>query len=1269
MARTRRRVRMSDATRPASRRAVAVVLAAAAPATSGVQETHERCDLIPSDADLTPRPLPPISQPGSKRGKFDDLLESPPPGFNLKGSRLFAPSNTSADDDGWYAAMHRSQFPSDCTKAQYLLVEDDMSHWGFGATASVLSAALSFAVAERRILLERPVRANWQLNATRGASRHAAPSRGPRWCDRPPFTLQCVYRRWSHCEPSAHDEASAVRPQWPAGIKWATSLMAYDASTKGARAVLIKLSWIMATFFQSRKVAFRASPHTWGSYRLLFQPRQWVERVGNCILAQAGLAERGFLSVHIRDSVEKKDELRSGGGFAKMPTIQAYMDVTESLARRLQLSSVFVQTASPSSLHAFDELAHTAGLTVNFTNNSRSEHDSWGGWKSGQEMEGLMVGVVNAYIASRADVIVSPSISAWTKFLEHVAPSTTRERSGLPIQPRRVVSFCCRCGGHSNLKVVLTPSTMDLAEQQSLHTLTAALHRPTFCRPGAGGVHRVAVPASLAKPPTAQARLPQDHRAASSSSSSARDHGGAAARGGGLPPSPATGIQLMARRDGGGGRGSASSSSPDTPRGDAIRPHTQPQQSTRSNVLNQAVNPRPKMRKTKVMNQAWAHTIRHIKKLQLREGTSIPADAVWRPGACLRARRSNESEDFSTIWFFGNSVSRIHSFATQSMLNFADGRASNTTILEQVAQCGKGGDWKGRRPGQGLTCNGPCTCTLQVPSRALRITFVWQLNTFDDTLAKALTGRDSRLRILPGDIVFLSSGLELILDVVKRSFTSKKSRGADGQLIHGNFSYFTAQWRSRLETDARSLAATVESAWHSGRRVFWRTSTPDCSDANASFARNAPSSVAQIPSRSRYMNDMLAQNDGVVRAALEERGLPVLDLSIIDQALNGCHGMSDLILAKCRCTGFLDHTGLHPGPSLASRQVSRLLGSADAQCALRPERSVGAASKDGAANLVQARQLQARQTVRFVRYEPSRQERAWRRAVEGIPWRNAGSHGCEPWKEGGTLRRELLASATQLADPTPSQLIFVDAQKNEFTCEVEPLVSTLRHPLLFTSPVNDPWIMNKSWLRLPSPEQLVRNHARQTIYVDLGAGMYGSNAPGSIGGASLKWFSQEFERRGAPFDRVLAWEARPMKQRDLWRSIPADLVPKLSYYNTPVESAVGADHNPWRVLAQVARPSDYVVVKLDIDNSMTELALIEQLLDGNSPASGLVDELFWEHHVAGSLLSCPRLMRYHRNSGWGTMTFNTSDTRETLAGSYDLLTRLREQGIRAHSWV
>ena len=142
-----------------------------------------------------------------------------------------------------------------------------------------------------------------------------------------------------------------------------------------------------------------------------------------------------------------------------------------------------------------------------------------------------------------------------------------------------------------------------------------------------------------------------------------------------------------------------------------------------------------------------------------------------------------------------------------------------------------------------------------------------------------------------------------------------------------------------------------------------------------------------------------------------------------------------------------------------------------------------------------------------------------------------------------------------------------------------------------------------------------------------------------------------------------------MKQSDLWRSFPAGLIPKLSYYNTPVVSAVGAHHNPWRVLAHVARPRDYVVVKLDIDNSETELALIEQLLDGTSPASGLVDELFWEHHVAGSLLSCPRLMGYHRMSGWGLMTFNTSDKRETLEGSYDLLTRLREQGIRAHSWV
>ena len=70
-------------------------------------------------------------------------------------------------------------------------------------------------------------------------------------------------------------------------------------------------------------------------------------------------------------------------------------------------------------------------------------------------------------------------------------------------------------------------------------------------------------------------------------------------------------------------------------------------------------------------------------------------------------------------------------------------------------------------------------------------------------------------------------------------------------------------------------------------------------------------------------------------------------------------------------------------------------------------------------------------------------------------------------------------------------------------------------------------------------------------------------------------------------------------------------------------------------------------------------------------AGHLVDELFWEHHVAGSALCCPKLWRWREPTGlgWARMRFNRSNVDETLVGSYRLLTRMRELGIRAHSWV
>ena len=96
--------------------------------------------------------------------------------------------------------------------------------------------------------------------------------------------------------------------------------------------------------------------------------------------------------------------------------------------------------------------------------------------------------------------------------------------------------------------------------------------------------------------------------------------------------------------------------------------------------------------------------------------------------------------------------------------------------------------------------------------------------------------------------------------------------------------------------------------------------------------------------------------------------------------------------------------------------------------------------------------------------------------------------------------------------------------------------------------------------------------------------------------------------------------------------------------------------------------------RLDIDHAATELALVRQLLGdeaGGEAVQPLVDELFWEHHVFGSALHCPRLWRWREpmGRGWGGSVHNKSDRQQTLAGSYELLGRLRRMGIRAHSWV
>ena len=67
-------------------------------------------------------------------------------------------------------------------------------------------------------------------------------------------------------------------------------------------------------------------------------------------------------------------------------------------------------------------------------------------------------------------------------------------------------------------------------------------------------------------------------------------------------------------------------------------------------------------------------------------------------------------------------------------------------------------------------------------------------------------------------------------------------------------------------------------------------------------------------------------------------------------------------------------------------------------------------------------------------------------------------------------------------------------------------------------------------------------------------------------------------------------------------------------YNIPATADEKSPDNPWNFIRILAKPEDYVVVKLDIDNTPIEEQFIAQLR-ASSDLQSLIDEFYFEHHV------------------------------------------------------
>jgi len=203
---------------------------------------------------------------------------------------------------------------------------------------------------------------------------------------------------------------------------------------------------------------------------------------------------------------------------------------------------------------------------------------------------------------------------------------------------------------------------------------------------------------------------------------------------------------------------------------------------------------------------------------------------------------------------------------------------------------------------------------------------------------------------------------------------------------------------------------------------------------------------------------------------------------------------------------------------------------------------------------------------------------------------------------------------------------------------IEPLVGLTRHPYFCLR--GEAYLVDKSYM-LPAQALAKAPTARHLLF-DVGASLYDEGS----GGASQRWIVEQYP---GEWDGIWAWEATPLAPADVWHRIPAHLRPVYHWYNIPV-NADGND--PLRFIRAVATRADFVVLKIDIDNSPLENAIMAKLLASDDTLA-LVDELYFEHHV-----DVAPMWPY-----WGRIP-GTS-----LADTYALFGELRRRGVVAHSWV
>lgn len=223
------------------------------------------------------------------------------------------------------------------------------------------------------------------------------------------------------------------------------------------------------------------------------------------------------------------------------------------------------------------------------------------------------------------------------------------------------------------------------------------------------------------------------------------------------------------------------------------------------------------------------------------------------------------------------------------------------------------------------------------------------------------------------------------------------------------------------------------------------------------------------------------------------------------------------------------------------------------------------------------------------------------------------------------------------------------------TVPIEPLAGPLRFP---TTCFDSSAIQRKDYMIVDEWGAGVgRDRVRagvdagptKNFLFDAGASTYGDG----LGGASQSWFFETYRRRCVDFDLYAGWEPTPANHQAFWKAIPPPIRPIYHYYNTFCSADLENTMNPLNMIDAQTTVEDFVAFKLDIDTPSVELPIVQQMLD-NPHITAKIDEFFFEHHVLFQPMA---------------HIWQEQNCKGTYKESIDMFLKLRQMGVRAHSWV